>query len=125
MKIEYPYSVIMPGLLVSLMRLTHRPVTRCHVYGYSIGNIDRRQEAKGASCSAVLDRCVALPQCQIYQRGLSTLTTFHFHQARGHTDFITQESSAEFTADLHTNCLLFLYFHHDAAPFRACASWIR
>ena len=119
MKIEYPYSVIMPGLLVSLMRLAHRPVTRCHVYGYSVSNVDRRQEPKGASCSAVLDRCVALPQCQIYQRGLSTLTTFHFHQARGHADFITQESAAGFAANLHANCFLFLNFHHDAAPFRA------
>lgn len=125
MKIEYPYSVIMPGLLVSLMRLTHRPVTRCHVYGYSIDNVDRRQETKGASCSAILDWGTALSQCQIYQCGLSTLTAFHFHQARGHTDFITQESAAEFAADLYSNCLLFLYFHHDAAPFRACASWIR
>lgn len=79
MKIEYPYSFSMPGLLVSLMRLTHRPVTRCHVYGYSVGDIDRRQEAVGASCSAVLNRTAAFPQGQIYQCGLSALAAFHFH----------------------------------------------
>ena len=118
MKIEYPYSFSMPGLLVSLMRLAHRPVTRCHV-SYSAYDLDRRQEAMRASCSAVLDRSAALPQGQIYQRRFSALTAFHFHQARGHADFITQESTAGFTADLHANCFLFLNFHHDAAPFRA------
>ena len=101
------------------MRLAHRPVTRCHVFGYSVGNIDRWQEAIGASCSAVLDRAAALPQGQIYNRSLSTLATFHFHQAGGHTHFITQESAAGFAANLHANCFLFLNFHHDAAPFRA------
>ena len=101
------------------MRLAHRPVTRCHVFDYSVGNIDRWQEAIGASCSAVLDRGAALPQGQIYQYRLSALTAFHFHQARGHADFIAQESAAGFAADLHANCFLFLNFHHDAAPFRA------
>lgn len=124
MKIEYPYSFSMPGLLVSLMRLAHRPVTRCHV-SYSAYDLDRRQEAVRASCSAVLDRATALPQGQVHNRRLSTLATFHFHQAGGHAHFITQESAAGLAANLHSNCFLFLYFHHDAAPFRACASWIR
>lgn len=124
MKIEYPYSVIMPGLLVSLMRLAHRPVTRCHV-SYSAYDLDWRQEAMRASCSAVLDRAAALPQSQIYNRRLSTLATFHFHQAGGHAHFITQESAAGLAAHFHSNCFLFLYFHHDTAPFRACASWSR
>ena len=124
MKIEYPDSFSMPGLLVSLMRLSHRPVTRCHV-SYSAYDLDRRQEAMRAPCSAVLDRAAALTQGQIYNRSLSALTTFHFHQAGGHTHFIAQESAAGLAANFHSNCFLFLYFPHDAAPFRACASWIR
>ena len=118
MKIEYPDSFSMPGLLVSLMRLSHRPVTRCHV-SYSAYDLDRRQEAVRTSCSAVLDRAAALTQGQIYNRRLSALTTFHFHQAGGHTHFITQQSTAGLAANLYSNCFLFLYFHHDAAPFRA------
>ena len=78
-----------------------------------------------ASCSAILDWATALPQGQVHNHRLSALTAFHFHQARGHADFITQESAAGFAANLHSNCFLFLYFLHDAAPFRACASWIR
>ena len=50
------------------------------------------------SCSAVLDRAAALTQGQIYNRRLSALTTFHFHQAGGHTHFIAQESAAGLAA---------------------------
>ena len=78
-----------------------------------------------APCSTVLNRVTTLPQSKIDQRCLSTLATFHFHYAGGHAYFITQESAAGLAAHLYSNCWLFLNFHHDATPFRACASWIK
>ena len=125
MKIEYPYSFSMPGNLVSLMRLTHRPVARCHVVNlYFSCDCNGRQAHTCTAYFSVLNWRAALTQCQVHYRHLSAFGTFHFHNTGRSSHLVTQKSAAGFAANLNTNWFLF-DFHYKATPFRAWASLIK